>query len=77
MPVSATVLKGEDALLSIVQMPAGVPVATAAIDNAANAGILAAQMLATADDALRERLAGYKERLRQKVIEKAEKFSQS
>ena len=77
VPVSATVLKGEDALLSIVQMPAGVPVATVAIDNATNAGILAAQMLATADDALRERLAGYKERLRQKVIEKAEKFSQS
>ena len=49
VPISATRLEGEDALLSIVQMPAGVPVATVAIDNATNAGILAAQMLATAE----------------------------
>ena len=47
VPISATRFEGEDALLSIVQMPAGVPVATVAIDNATNAGILAAQMLAT------------------------------
>ena len=60
VPISATRLEGEDALLSIVQMPAGVPVATVAIDNATNAGILAAQMLATGDDALRQRLAEYK-----------------
>jgi 5-(carboxyamino)imidazole ribonucleotide mutase len=72
VPVSATKLEGEDALLSIVQMPAGVPVATVAIDNATNAGILAAQMLATADDALRARLAGYKNGLRDKVLAKAE-----
>ena len=60
VPVAATALCGQDSLLSIVQMPAGVPVATVAIDNAGNAGILAAQMLATADDALRERLRVYK-----------------
>jgi 5-(carboxyamino)imidazole ribonucleotide mutase len=53
VPVAATKLAGEDALLSIVQMPAGIPVATVAIDNAVNAGILAAQMLATGDEALR------------------------
>jgi 5-(carboxyamino)imidazole ribonucleotide mutase len=56
VPVSATKLEGMDALLSIVQMPAGVPVATVAIDNAANAGILAAQMIAIGDLELRERL---------------------
>ena len=45
VPISATKLSGQDALLSIVQMPAGVPVATVAIDNARNAGILAAQII--------------------------------
>ena len=71
VPVSATKMEGEDALLSIVQMPAGVPVATVAIDNATNAGILAAQMLATGDDALRSRLAAYKLGLKEKVLAKA------
>lgn len=70
VPVSATKLDGEDALLSIVQMPAGVPVATVAIDNATNAGILAAQILGTSDDALRERLKHYKDSLRDKVLAK-------
>lgn len=70
VPVAATALRGEDSLLSIVQMPAGVPVATVAIDNAANAGILAAQMLATADDELRKRLRAYKEALRDRVLAK-------
>lgn len=70
VPVSATSLAGEDALLSIVQMPAGVPVATVAIDNATNAGILAAQMLSTGDQALRERLHAYKRALKEKVMAK-------
>jgi phosphoribosylaminoimidazole carboxylase PurE protein len=70
VPVAATKLNGEDALLSIVQMPAGVPVATVAIDNATNAGLLAAQMLATGDDVLRERLRRYKDGLRDKVLAK-------
>ena len=56
VPVSATCLEGQDSLLSIVQMPAGVPVATVAIDNATNAGLLAAQVVATADSDLRDRL---------------------
>lgn len=76
VPVSATKMEGEDALWSIVQMPAGVPVATVAIDNATNAGLLAAQMLATGDDALRERLRAYKESLKNKVLEKAKKVEQ-
>ena len=70
VPVAATKLQGEDALLSIVQMPAGVPVATVAIDNATNAGILAAQMLATGDRELRARLQAYKNGLRDKVLAK-------
>ncbi len=71
VPVAATKLQGEDSLLSIVQMPAGVPVATVAIDNATNAGILAAQILATADDELRGRLGDYKQGLRDKVLAKS------
>ena len=77
VPLSATRLEGEDALLSIVQMPAGVPVATVAIDNATNAGILAAQMLATGDDALRQRLAEYKAALSAKVHAKARQLEDS
>lgn len=71
VPVSATKLQGMDALLSIVQMPRGVPVATVAIDNSANAGILAAQMIAIGDLELRERLRAYKLALRDQVIEKS------
>jgi phosphoribosylaminoimidazole carboxylase PurE protein len=67
VPIGVTRLEGMDALLSIVQMPAGVPVATVAIDNAANAAILAAQMIATGDVELRERLRTYKNALRDKV----------
>ncbi len=74
VPVSATRLAGEDALLSIVQMPAGVPVATVAIDNATNAGILAAQILGTGDAALRQRLHDYKAGLRDIVLAKSEKL---
>ena len=76
VPVSATKLDGEDALLSIVQMPAGIPVATVAIDNSANAGLLAAQILATSDDALRERLHEYRQSLEALVLEKAARVEQ-
>lgn len=74
VPVSATCMEGEDALLSIVQMPAGVPVATVAIDNATNAGILAAQMLSTGDATLREMVRGYKAALEGKVMDKIERL---
>jgi len=77
VPVSATRLEGMDALLSIVQMPAGVPVATVAIDNAANAGVLAAQIIATGDPELRERLRSYKQGLRDKVLEKSRVLRES
>ena len=67
VPVKVS-LDGMDALLAIVQMPPGIPVATVAIDGALNAGILAAQMIATGDPAVMEKLIAYKESLKQKVI---------
>jgi len=67
VPVKAS-LDGMDALLAIVQMPPGIPVATVAIDGALNAGILAAQMIATGDAALSDKLAAYKEGLKQKIV---------
>lgn len=59
VPVNITALAGQDALLSIVQMPAGIPVATVAIDNATNAALLAARMLAIEDSALSARLEAH------------------
>jgi 5-(carboxyamino)imidazole ribonucleotide mutase len=63
VPVGAGPLQGQDALLSIAQMPPGVPVACVAINGARNAGLLAVQILATADPALRARYADYKKNL--------------
>ena len=70
VPISATVLAGEDALLSIAQMPAGIPVATVAIDNATNAGLLAARMLGIGEEAIRRRVTEHADALRAKVEEK-------
>lgn len=69
VPISAS-LDGMDALLAIVQMPPGIPVATVGIDGALNAAILALQMIATGDNELQEKLIAYKETLKGK-IEKA------
>jgi 5-(carboxyamino)imidazole ribonucleotide mutase len=70
VPVKTSTLQGQDSLLSIVQMPGGVPVATVAINGARNAGILAAQILSTADDALRQRVLDFKRELEAMVMEK-------
>ncbi|MDO4783820.1 MAG: 5-(carboxyamino)imidazole ribonucleotide mutase [Propionibacteriaceae bacterium] len=64
VPVALKYLDGMDSLLSIVQMPAGVPVATVAIGNARNAGLLAVRMLSIGDEALLERMAGFQAELR-------------
>lgn len=64
VPVALKHLDGLDSLLSIVQMPAGVPVATVSIGNARNAGLLAVRMLALGDDALTERMLDFQEQLR-------------
>lgn len=71
VPVAATLLNGNDALLSIVQMPAGVPVATVAINNATNAALLAVQILGTRDARLREAMNRYKDGLEHKVLDAA------
>ena len=70
IPVKASVLDGMDALLATVQMPAGIPVATVAIDGSANAAILAAQMLALSDDELAKKLFSMREKMTNEVIEK-------
>ncbi len=68
---SSNSIDGWDSILSILQMPEGVPVATVALNAARNAGILAAQMLATGDAALLERIQHYKKRLEAAVLDKA------
>ena len=70
VPVGITKLQGLDALLSIVQMPTGVPVATVAVDNARNAGLLAVRILGASDPLLRERMEGFQQQLRAMVVEK-------
>jgi 5-(carboxyamino)imidazole ribonucleotide mutase len=77
VPVKTSTLGGEDSLLSIVQMPGGVPVATVAINGAKNAGILAAQMLAIGDHALLERIRAYKDSLEQMVLDKVAAWEKS
>ena len=64
-------IDGWDSVLSILQMPGGVPVATVALDGAQNAGILAAQILGAMDTEVRDRILAYKEGLKQKVIDGA------
>ena len=75
VPVSATKLDGMDSLLSIVQMPAGVPVATVAIDNATNAALLATQIVGTSNEQVRLRLEQHKKALQEKVLKSAADLS--
>jgi 5-(carboxyamino)imidazole ribonucleotide mutase len=71
---SSNSIDGWDSILSILQMPNGIPVATVALNAAQNAGILAAQILATADPALRKRISKYKKSLEEKVVESAKRL---
>ncbi len=70
VPVPHGALQGQDALLSIVQMPKGVPVATVAIGNSYNAGLLAVQILGAGKSSILNQVRRYKERLRKKVLSK-------
>jgi 5-(carboxyamino)imidazole ribonucleotide mutase len=70
VPVPLRHLDGLDSLLSIVQMPGGVPVATVAVGNARNAGLLAVRILAASDDALRQKMVEFQESLRDSAKEK-------
>ena len=76
VPIKGSVLDGQDALYSILQMPPGIPVATVAINGAMNAAILAVQMLALSDEALAEKFATYKKNLAQKIEKANEELKQ-
>ena len=77
IPIKSSTLDGLDSLLSTVQMPSGIPVATVAIDGAENAAILAAQMLALNDTALQESLRAMKRDMENGVLEKDRRLSES
>ncbi len=77
IPMHTTSLGGRDSLYSIVQMPSGIPVATVAINGGANAGLLAAKILATADEALLEKLKDYSEKMKKDVQEKDRKLQEA
>lgn len=74
VPIHTKTLSGVDSLYSIVQMPSGIPVATVAIDGGANAGILAAKILAASDPELLQKLKDYKEELKAGVMKKKERL---
>lgn len=74
VPIKTKSIEGLDALLSIAQMPPGVPVATMAIDGAKNAGILAAQILALTDSKVAKKVAKYKNKLKREVLVKNSKL---
>ena len=76
VPVESKTLKGIDSLLSIVQMPAGIPVATVAINGAKNAGLLAIQILSLFDKALRVKIKKFRENLHAQVRSKNSKLSE-
>lgn len=70
IPMHTTSLGGRDSLYSIVQMPSGIPVATVAINGGANAGLLAAKILAVSDEALLAKLKDYSQNLKEQVQKK-------
>lgn len=72
VPVKSSNLNGMDSLLSVVQMPPGVPVATVAINGAKNAGLLAAQILGVEDENIYEKISRYKKDMEESVLKKAE-----
>ena len=77
VPIGGGAFNGQDALLSTVQMPPGLPVATVAVNGARNAGILAAQIIATADKALAQRIKDFRKKGEQKVLSIAEDWAKN
>ncbi|WP_462319118.1 5-(carboxyamino)imidazole ribonucleotide mutase [Marinilabilia sp.] len=71
---SSNSIDGWDSVLSILQMPGGVPVATVALNGSKNAGVLAAQIVSAADDSVRNKIIEYKQELKEAVIQKADKL---
>ncbi|PID94900.1 MAG: 5-(carboxyamino)imidazole ribonucleotide mutase [Bacteroidetes bacterium] len=76
VPIKGSSLEGMDALLAIVQMPPGIPVATVAVNGALNAAILAGQILASGDKEMAQKMIHYKENLKQKIVKANEQLSQ-
>lgn len=74
VPVRGKNLEGLDSLLSIVQMPGGIPVATVAINGAKNAGLLAVRMLGSSNNDLQKKILSYQDELKNQVLDKAEKL---
>ncbi len=72
VPIESKILKGIDSLLSIVQMPAGVPVATVAIGGAKNAGLLASQIIALEDEKILEKITEYRKNMKNSILENSE-----
>ncbi len=77
IPMHTTSLGGRDSLYSIVQMPSGIPVATVAINGGANAGLLAAKILATSDEVLLQKLKAYAKDLKEQVQAKDERLQEA
>lgn len=75
VPINVTALNGMDSLLSIVQMPKGIPVATVAVDNAANAALLALRILGTTDETVRKKLSAYREQMARESREKTKNLT--
>ena len=76
IPMKSSTMDGLDSLLSVVQMPKGVPVATVAIDGAENAALLAVQILSTADPALREAIKAFKKKQEEEIIALDREFNE-
>ena len=74
VPIKSKSLEGLDALLSIVQMPPGIPVATVAINGAKNAGILATSIIGSSNEEIMNKITKYKKKLKEDVLQKAEKL---
>lgn len=74
VPINSSALNGLDSLLSIVQMPSGIPVATVGINSAKNAGILAASIIGSSNQETLKRVLAYKKRMERSIEEKSEKF---
>lgn len=77
IPMKSSTMDGLDSLLSVVQMPKGVPVATVAIDGAENAALLAVQILSTADPALREAIKAFKKKQEEEIIALDREFNEA
>ena len=75
VPIATNMMGGMDSLLSTVQMPSGIPVATVAVGGAKNAGILAAQILSVKDESMRETLKAYRKKMAEGVLAKDRKLS--